>query len=46
MRAYVAETFLLILIEEVTVYLPTAVDKYGHEYEDLLRKKNFVFVAI
>ena len=46
MRAYVAETFLLVLIEEVTVYLPVAVDKYGHEYEVFLREKNFVFVAI
>ena len=29
MRAYVAEVFLLIPIEEVTVYLPVAVDIYG-----------------
>ena len=39
MRAYVAEVFLLIPIEEVTVYLPVAVDIYmdGHEHEALLR---------
>ena len=39
MRAHVSETVLLILIEEVTVYLPVAVDKYDHEYEVLPRKR-------
>jgi hypothetical protein len=30
------EIFLLVLIEEVTIYFPVAVNKYGHEYEVLL----------
>ena len=42
MCAHVSETFLLVLIEEATIYLLVAVDKYGHEYEVLLREKNFV----
>ena len=39
MRAYLVGMvgiYLLILIEEVTICFPAAVDIYGHEYEALL----------